>query len=654
VTASPSGAVRAGDVLGGRYLLLDCLGSGGPTSVWRARDDQAGRLVAVRVLSPGLAGDAAVRERFFRGARVTAELEHAAIVPVLEPQAMDGAVAYFVMALFAGGDLRQAVIAGRLDREAVLGCVLCIGDVLATAHYRGLAHLDVKPQNVLFDDAGAPWLTDFDLVSAPEALQAQGARADVHGLGMTAVFGLHGRDLPPTAAAVAALAGKLRCGAAIRAVLARAIDPDPDARFRDAATFCEALRAAMAATGSAGDAPELTVEEAPADPDPPAPEDRAPELTIEEVPADPDPPASDDAAPRIELAPEDAISLLRAAIAERPRAPDPYRRLYQAALEARAYDLAWCVASALAFLGAADDETRRFFEDYRPRGMPAVRGKLDNELWVRHLFHEDESLFAGKVFEMIAAAALHTKIASLRAQRALPALDRRFRQDPATSTVTVARMFGWAAMVLGLPTCPELYVRTDVPGGIVAVAHMPPASLVGRTLLEGFSPQDLAFILGQHLATYRGEHFVTTLFPTVPELTVLFLAAVALVAPDAARAMAGEGIDPWSVSTTAETLRPFLQPLPCEGLRMVVKKILADGVRVDVARWRRTVDLTASRAGLLLSGDLAVAAKLLAAEGPGPAGLRAEERMGDLLGFLVSERHQVLRAALGIRIAAGG
>src|SRR5262249_29531862 len=138
----------------------------------------------------------------------------------------------------------------------------------------------------------------------------------------------------------------------------------------------------------------------------------------------------------------------------------------------------------------------------------------------------------GKIFEMIAAAALSAKIESLKAQHQLPVLPERFRQDPATSTVTLARVFGWAAQVLGLP-CPLLYVRSDVPGALVAVANMPPASVRGQRLPEGSSPQEMLFVVGKHLARYRGEHSLELLFPTVKELTVLLHAGVALVAPQA-------------------------------------------------------------------------------------------------------------------------
>ena len=93
-------------------------------------------------------------------------------------------------------------------------------------------------------------------------------------------------------------------------------------------------------------------------------------------------------------------------------------------------------------------------------------------------------------------------------------LDRRFKQDPATSTVTFAKTFGWAAQVLGVPT-PELYVRNDVPGALVAVPATPPASVAGQTVLTGFTPQELTFIVGKHLSGYRGEHYIRNLFPTL-------------------------------------------------------------------------------------------------------------------------------------------
>ena len=142
-------------------------------------------------------------------------------------------------------------------------------------------------------------------------------------------------------------------------------------------------------------------------------------------------------------------------------------------------------------------------------------------------------------------------------------LDKRFKQDPATSTVTFAKTFGWAAQVLGIQP-PELYVRNDVPGAIVAVPAMPPASVAGQTVLTGFQPQELTFICGKHLAYYRGEHYIRTLFPTQAELTIMLFAGVMIAAPSTPMPpdMAAQ------IRATAQELAKYMQPVQLEGLRI--------------------------------------------------------------------------------------
>ncbi len=92
------------------------------------------------------------------------------------------------------------------------------------------------------------------------------------------------------------------------------------------------------------------------------------------------------------------------------------------------------MCQALAFLRKADEDEQRFFEDYRVKGGAnlQVKSRLDNELWMRNLFHPDENLYIGKIFEMLAAAALAAKMqaapedqAAARAGQAVPARIRR-------------------------------------------------------------------------------------------------------------------------------------------------------------------------------------------------------------------------------------
>jgi hypothetical protein len=314
-------------------------------------------------------------------------------------------------------------------------------------------------------------------------------------------------------------------------------------------------------------------------------------------------------------------------------------------LHKQTYDEAWTLAAAMAFMKKADEEEQRFFLDYRPEGMLPVKGRLTNEHWVKHLFHQDENLYVSKIFEMIAPSALQAKIAQLQAQGKAPVLDKRFKQDPATSTVTFAKTFGWAAQVLGI-TSPELYVRNDVPGSIVAVPSLPPASVAGQTVLTGFTPQELTFICGKHLSHYRPEHYIRTLFPTQAELTIMLFAGVMIAAPSTP--MPPEMKQ--QIRATAQELAKYMQPVQLEGLRMVVKKFIEEGAKANIKRWNQAVELTACRAGLLVCGDLDIAKKIIGAEPSLPGDLSPAEKMKELLLFAVSESYTQLRKALGISI----
>jgi golgin subfamily B member 1 len=148
---------------------------------------------------------------------------------------------------------------------------------------------------------------------------------------------------------------------------------------------------------------------------------------------------------------------------------------------------------------------------------------------------------------------------------------------------------------------------------------------------------------------YRGEHYIKTLFPTVTELTVLLFAGIKLVAPDTP---SPPDIDK-QILGTAQTLRTYIQPMQLEGLRMVVKKFLAEGAKANIKRWWQTVEITSNRAGLVLCGDLEIAKKIIAAEPQQPGDLTAQEKLKELLQFSVSEQYHALRQALGITIAVG-
>jgi eukaryotic-like serine/threonine-protein kinase len=155
--------MTAGDVIAGRYELLELVGSGGMSSVWRSHDRLLDRTVAIKVLHEQFASDDEYVERFRREARSVAQLSHPNIVTVID-RGEDESRQFIVFEFVEGENLKQLIRrTGRLPvRDAVL-MALQMARALAFAHSRGLVHRDVKPQNVLLNDDGQAKVTDFGI-----------------------------------------------------------------------------------------------------------------------------------------------------------------------------------------------------------------------------------------------------------------------------------------------------------------------------------------------------------------------------------------------------------------------------------------------------------------------------------------------------------
>jgi tetratricopeptide (TPR) repeat protein len=145
----------------GRFELIERLGVGGFGSVWKARDKELDRTVAIKI--PRAAGMTAdEQERFFREARAAAQLHHPNIVSVHEV-GRDGDLVYIVSDFVRGVTLGDWLTGQRLtSREAAELCAK-IADALHHAHENGVVHRDLKPANVMIDGDGQPHLVDFGL-----------------------------------------------------------------------------------------------------------------------------------------------------------------------------------------------------------------------------------------------------------------------------------------------------------------------------------------------------------------------------------------------------------------------------------------------------------------------------------------------------------
>jgi tetratricopeptide (TPR) repeat protein len=145
----------------GRFKLEERLGAGGFGTVWKARDTDLDRVVAVKIPRKGQLGPEDI-EQFYREARAAAQLRHPHIVPVYEV-GRDGDRVFIVSDLIHGMSLSQWVIGRRLNSHDVARLCIQLAEALEHAHRQGIIHRDLKPSNVMIDEAGEPHLMDFGL-----------------------------------------------------------------------------------------------------------------------------------------------------------------------------------------------------------------------------------------------------------------------------------------------------------------------------------------------------------------------------------------------------------------------------------------------------------------------------------------------------------
>jgi tRNA A-37 threonylcarbamoyl transferase component Bud32 len=265
----------------GNYEIEELVGKGGMAGVFRGYQPSMDRHVAIKIMSQQYSEDEGFVRRFKREAHLIANLEHAHILPVYDFGEEEG-VLYIVMRYLPTGDLEERIVPdeGMPLKEAV-SLFTQIASALDYAHSRGIIHRDLKPGNVLIDEQGNAFLTDFGIAKEVEGTQSltgtggvvgtptymspeQGlgekidVRSDVYGLGVMlfemltgkqpymadnpmALMLKHINETPPHPSRV-----NPNIPMSVSSVILRAMSKDPDSRFSTAGEMAKALQEALA------------------------------------------------------------------------------------------------------------------------------------------------------------------------------------------------------------------------------------------------------------------------------------------------------------------------------------------------------------------------------------------------------------------------
>lgn len=255
------------------YNLLEEIGHGGMSTVFRAENTHNGQEVAIKLMRDKFAHNSNARERFIQEAQMVISLNHPAIVPVYDYGEVNGRL-YIVMQYMAGGSVRDKLQDGPLPFADALTILGPITSALVAAHDNNIIHRDVKPHNILLDAEGNAYLSDFGvarlldeesleqtmtLVGTPEFIAPEQAveggltpQTDIYQLGITTFFLLTGqmpfsgsslqvmqKHLHDPLPSAEALNPYLTLG--VDRVLQTATAKNPEARFISAGDFYQAL-----------------------------------------------------------------------------------------------------------------------------------------------------------------------------------------------------------------------------------------------------------------------------------------------------------------------------------------------------------------------------------------------------------------------------
>ena len=264
----------------GQYTILEEAGRGGMATVYLAKQTSMNRSVAIKVLPPHFLHDPSFLERFKREVEVISQLEHPHILPIYDYGEAEG-MPYIAMRFLGGGSMAQMIRRGVPDLEELIRPMRQISQALDYAHMQGIIHRDLKPGNIMLDENGNAYLSDFGIARvmgsdltgsaiigtpaymSPEQANGMGidGRSDIYSLGVVLFELITGREPYQAETPMALLlkhlnepmppARDFRDGVpdSVEHVLEKSTAKDPDERYSSAKEMSDGFEQALLSKG---------------------------------------------------------------------------------------------------------------------------------------------------------------------------------------------------------------------------------------------------------------------------------------------------------------------------------------------------------------------------------------------------------------------
>jgi hypothetical protein len=342
---------------------------------------------------------------------------------------------------------------------------------------------------------------------------------------------------------------------------------------------------------------------------------------------------------------EKAVQAHQRLLRNNPLRLEAYKELRRLYGEMGKRDREWCVAAVLSLLNKASDEETALYRKHRSERPRRVSRKLSDDLWRDHLYHRLQDRTLTEVF-----GAVSSVIAPMAARpRKSLGLKAGEQLAPAADTRAWARSVGYVAQVLDHQVA-EMHVRGDLKEQVAMVLTGSGESIaallwVNPGMLGNESETELNYWFTKALSLLRSEHFLCFATPSPTVLRAIVLACLKVARPETK--LSGDVAE---IMRLADALKTALPPARFDALAEKASALRAASAEGRVEDWLRGVELSTTRAALVLCDDLETAARLIAVE---PVG-NPKERMRELMVFAVSEPYFALRELLGLQIDKAG